>query len=166
MTVTNRPIRRALVSVYDKTGIEELAQAFVEASTEVVSTGFTAEWLMSLGVSVTSVEQVTGFPESLPGQVKTLDPHIHGGILAHMTDPDLPSELATLGIKPFDLAAVNMYPFSDTVRSGANHANVIKRIDIGGPSMIRAAAKNSASVAVVCDQVGDAKSAERLGKNP
>lgn len=146
---TNRPIRRALVSVYNKHGIETLAEAFKHQGTEVVSTGSTARKLGELGVNVTKVEKVTGFPESLGGRVKTLDPHIHAGILADMTNSSHAAELEHLGIKPFDMVVVNLYPFTDTVCSGASEAEIIEKIDIGGPSMIRAAAKNSASVAVI-----------------
>ena len=148
---TSRPISRALVSVFHKEGLESLASAFVEAGTEVVSTGSTARALSDLGVHVTEVSEVTGFPESLDGRVKTLDPHIHAGILADMTNPDHVEQLRHLGIKPFDPVVVNLYPFADTVRSQASQAEVIEKIDIGGPSMVRGAAKNSASVAVITD---------------
>ena len=147
----NRPIRRALVSVFHKEGLEPLAQAFIAAGTEVVSTGSTAKTLAALGVHVTEVSEVTGFPETLDGRVKTLDPHIHAGILADMTNPSHVDELTSLGIKPFDLVVVNLYPFADTVRSGADDAAVIEKIDIGGPSMVRGAAKNHATVAVITD---------------
>ena len=151
MTNTNRPIRRALVSVFHKEGIEVLAEAFIKAGTEVVSTGSTAKRLAELGVAVTEVSEVTGFPECLDGRVKTLDPHIHAGILADMTNPDHAAQLEKFGIKPFDLVVVNLYPFADTVRSGADEAAVIEKIDIGGPSMVRGAAKNNATVAIVTD---------------
>ncbi|MFT8704155.1 bifunctional phosphoribosylaminoimidazolecarboxamide formyltransferase/IMP cyclohydrolase [Bifidobacterium aquikefiricola] len=157
-----RPIHRALVSVFHKEGIEVLAQAFKEAETEVVSTGSTAKKLAELGVNVTPVEQVTGFPESLDGRVKTLDPHIHSGILADMTNPEHRSQLAQLGIKPFDMVVVNLYPFADTVRSGADEAHDIEKIDIGGPSMIRGAAKNHGSVAVITDPEDYALAADRV----
>ena len=147
----SRPIKRALVSVFHKEGIETLAKAFVEAGTEVVSTGSTAKRLAELGVTVTEVSKVTGFPECLDGRVKTLDPHIHAGILADMTNPDHAAQLERFGIKPFDLVVVNLYPFADTVRSGANEADTIEKIDIGGPTMVRAAAKNSATVAIITD---------------
>ena len=147
----SRPIKRALVSVFHKEGIETLAKAFVEAGTEVVSTGSTAKRLAELGVTVTEVSEVTGFPECLDGRVKTLDPHIHAGILADMTNPDHAAQLEQFGIKPFDLVVVNLYPFADTVRSGANEADTIEKIDIGGPTMVRAAAKNSATVAIITD---------------
>ena len=159
---TNRPLRRALVSVYHKEGIEVLAQAFIQAGTEVVSTGSTAAKLKELGVQVTEVSQVTGFPECLDGRVKTLDPHIHAGILADMTNPDHAQQLESFGIKPFDLVVVNLYPFADTVRSGADNAAIIEKIDIGGPSMVRCAAKNSATVAIVTDPADYALVAGRI----
>lgn len=162
MTTTNRPIRRALVSVFHKEGIEVLAKAFIEAGTEVVSTGSTAHRLAELGVPVTEVSEVTGFPESLDGRVKTLDPHIHAGILADMTNPDHAAQLEQLGIKPFDLVVVNLYPFADTVRSGADEAATIEKIDIGGPSMVRGAAKNSSTVAIVTDPADYALVAARV----
>lgn len=159
---TNRPLRRALVSIYHKEGIEVLAKAFIEAGTEVVSTGSTAKRLAELGVNVTEVSEVTGFPECLDGRVKTLDPHIHAGILADMTNPDHAAQLEEFGIKPFDLVVVNLYPFADTVRSGAGEADVIEKIDIGGPSMVRGAAKNSATVAIVTDPADYALVAQRV----
>ena len=162
MTNTNRPIRRALVSVFHKEGIEVLAKAFITAGVEVVSTGSTAKRLADLGVPVTEVSTVTGFPESLDGRVKTLDPHIHAGILADMTNPDHAAQLEQLGIKPFDLVVVNLYPFADTVRSGADEAATIEKIDIGGPSMVRGAAKNSATVAIVTDPADYALVASRV----
>ena len=145
----SRPIKRALVSVFHKEGIETLAKAFVEAGTEVVSTGSTAKRLAELGVTVTEVSEGTGFPECLDGRVKTLDPHIHAGILADMTNPDHAAQLEQFGIKPFDLVVVNLYPFADTVRSGANEADTIEKIDIGGISLIRAGAKNFKDVVIV-----------------
>ena len=162
MTNTNRPIRRALVSVFHKEGIEVLAEAFIKAGTEVVSTGSTAKRLAELGVAVTEVSEVTGFPECLDGRVKTLDPHIHAGILADMTNPDHAAQLEKFGIKPFDPVVVNLYPFADTVRSGADEAAVIEKIDIGGPSMVRGAAKNSATVAIVTDPADYALVAARV----
>ncbi|KFI78660.1 bifunctional phosphoribosylaminoimidazolecarboxamide formyltransferase/IMP cyclohydrolase [Bifidobacterium pseudolongum subsp. globosum] len=150
------------MSVYHKEGIEVLAQAFIQAGTEVVSTGSTAAKLKELGVQVTEVSQVTGFPECLDGRVKTLDPHIHAGILADMTNPDHAQQLESFGIKPFDLVVVNLYPFADTVRSGADNAAIIEKIDIGGPSMVRGAAKNSATVAIVTDPADYALVAGRI----
>lgn len=162
MTTTNRPLRRALVSVFHKDGIEVLAKAFIDAGTQVVSTGSTASRLAELGVDVTEVSQVTGFPECLDGRVKTLDPHIHAGILADMTNEDHARQLEEFGIEPFDLVIVNLYPFADTVRSGAGEADVIEKIDIGGPSMVRGAAKNSATVAIVTDPADYALVAARI----
>jgi phosphoribosylaminoimidazolecarboxamide formyltransferase / IMP cyclohydrolase len=162
MKDTTRPIRRALVSVYDKSGIKELAEAFISAGTTVVSTGSTAKRLSELGVNVTEVEKITGFPESLNGRVKTLDPHIHAGILADITDEEQVRQLKSLDIEPFDLVVVNLYPFTDTVRSGASEAEIIEKIDIGGPSMIRGAAKNSACVTIISDPSQYGLAAERV----
>lgn len=162
MTTTNRPLKRALVSVFHKEGIETLAEAFVKAGTEVVSTGSTAKRLTELGVNVTEVSEVTGFPECLDGRVKTLHPYIHAGILADMTNPEHARQLEEFGIKPFDLVVVNLYPFADTVRSGASEADVIEKIDIGGPSMVRGAAKNHATVAIVTDPADYALVARRV----
>lgn len=160
---TSRPIKRALVSVYHKDGLEVLADAFKKAGTAVVSTGSTAKKLEELGVNVTPVEKVTGFPECLGGRVKTLDPHVHAGILADMTNPEHVQQLKEFGIEPFDMVVVNLYPFADTVRSGANEADTIEKIDIGGPSMVRGAAKNSATVAIITDNNDYALAAERVG---
>ncbi|MCT6878404.1 MAG: bifunctional phosphoribosylaminoimidazolecarboxamide formyltransferase/IMP cyclohydrolase [Bifidobacteriales bacterium] len=162
MADTTRRIARALVSVYEKEGLEELARAFVQAGTQVVSTGSTATTLESMGVQVTPVEKVTGFPESLDGRVKTLDPHIHAGILADMTNPDHARQLKDLEIQPFDLVVVNLYPFAQTVLSGADPAACLEKIDIGGPAMVRAAAKNNASVAIVTDSADYSLAAERV----
>lgn len=151
ITTGERSIRRVLVSVFHKEGLEILANAFIKAGTEVVSTGSTASKLAELGVNVTEVSTVTGFPESLDGRVKTLDPHIHAGILADMNNADHVKQLENLNIKPFDAVVVNLYPFVDTVMSGADSDAIIEKIDIGGPSMIRAAAKNHKSVAVITD---------------
>ncbi len=162
MTNERRPIKRALVSVFYKEGIETLAKAFIDAGTEVVSTGSTAKRLAELGVAVTEVSEVTGFPECLDGRVKTLDPHIHAGILADMTDANHAAQLERFDIKPFDLVVVNLYPFADTVRSGANEAATIEKIDIGGPSMVRGAAKNHATVAIITDPNDYALVASRI----
>ena len=162
MADPHRPIHRVIVSVFDKKGLETLAEAFIAAGTEVVSTGSTALRLEELGVEVTPVEKVTGFPESLDGRVKTLDPHIHAGILADMENPGHAGQLEALGIKAFDAVIVNLYPFAQTVRSGAGEAAVIEKIDIGGPSMIRGAAKNSSSVAVITDPQDYSLAAERI----
>ncbi|GGY92346.1 bifunctional phosphoribosylaminoimidazolecarboxamide formyltransferase/IMP cyclohydrolase [Streptomyces poonensis] len=144
-----RPIRRALVSVYDKTGLEELAQGLHEAGVDLVSTGSTASRIAAAGVPVTKVEELTGFPECLDGRVKTLHPKVHAGILADLRLEDHQRQLAELGVEPFDLVVVNLYPFRETVASGATPDECVEQIDIGGPSMVRAAAKNHPSVAVV-----------------
>jgi phosphoribosylaminoimidazolecarboxamide formyltransferase/IMP cyclohydrolase len=146
-----RPIRRALVSVYDKVGLGELARALADAGVEIVSTGNTAKALADQGVPVVRVEDLTGFPEALDGRVKTLHPTIHAGLLADSRNPAHTQRIADLGIEPFDLLVSNLYPFRDTVRSGADRDECVEQIDIGGPAMIRAAAKNHASVAVVLE---------------
>ncbi|MFF0382736.1 bifunctional phosphoribosylaminoimidazolecarboxamide formyltransferase/IMP cyclohydrolase [Streptomyces sp. NPDC004286] len=146
---TKRPIRRALVSVYDKTGLEDLARGLHEAGVELVSTGSTAGRIAAAGVPVTKVEELTGFPECLDGRVKTLHPKVHAGILADLRLDSHREQLAELGVTPFDLVVVNLYPFRETVASGASPDECVEQIDIGGPSMVRAAAKNHPSVAVV-----------------
>ncbi|MFF6960125.1 bifunctional phosphoribosylaminoimidazolecarboxamide formyltransferase/IMP cyclohydrolase [Streptomyces sp. NPDC008317] len=145
----NKPIRRALISVYDKTGLEDLARGLHEAGVELVSTGSTAGKIAAAGVPVTKVEELTGFPECLDGRVKTLHPRVHAGILADLRLPDHQRQLAELGVEPFELVVVNLYPFKETVASGASPDECVEQIDIGGPSMVRAAAKNHPSVAVV-----------------
>ena len=149
--MTQIPVRRALVSVYDKTGLEELGRGLAKAGVEVVSTGSTAARLREAGVEVTGVDILTGFPECLDGRVKTLHPTVHAGILADRRLPDHVRQLGELGIEPFDLVVVNLYPFTDTVASGAQADECVEQIDIGGPTMVRAAAKNHPSVAVVVD---------------
>ena len=149
-----RPIRRALISVYDKTALADLARGLHEAGVDIVSTGSTAKTIAGTGVPVTSVEDVTGFPEVLDGRVKTLHPHVHAGLLADQRKPEHVSALAELGIAAFELVVVNLYPFTETVDSGAGIDECVEQIDIGGPSMVRAAAKNHPSVAVVVDPLG------------
>jgi phosphoribosylaminoimidazolecarboxamide formyltransferase/IMP cyclohydrolase len=160
-----RPIRRALISVYDKTGLEELARGLHEAGVEIVSTGSTAGRIAALDIPVTAVSDLTGFPECLDGRVKTLHPRVHAGILADLRLPDHVKQLDELGIAPFDLVVVNLYPFRETVASGAEADDVVEQIDIGGPSMVRAAAKNHPSVAVVVEPAayGDVLAAVRGG---
>jgi phosphoribosylaminoimidazolecarboxamide formyltransferase/IMP cyclohydrolase len=148
---SKRPIRRALISVYDKTGLDELGRALADAGVEVVSTGSTAARLRDAGVQVTPVEELTGFPECLDGRVKTLHPKVHAGILADLRLPAHEKQLNELGVEPFELVVVNLYPFVATVASGAAPDECVEQIDIGGPSMVRAAAKNHPSVAVVVD---------------
>ncbi len=147
--MTTRPITRALVSVYDKTGLEDLARALHAAGVSLVSTGSTARTIEAAGVPVTPVEELTGFPECLDGRVKTLHPRVHAGILADRRLDAHEAQLAELDIEPFDLVVVNLYPFRETVASGATPDECVEQIDIGGPSMVRAAAKNHPSVAVV-----------------
>jgi phosphoribosylaminoimidazolecarboxamide formyltransferase / IMP cyclohydrolase len=147
--VTRIPIRRALISVYDKTGLEDLASGLHAAGVEIVSTGSTAARIAAAGVPVTGVEELTGFPECLDGRVKTLHPKVHAGLLADTANPAHEAQLAELGIEPFQLVVVNLYPFQATVASGASPEQCVEQIDIGGPSMVRAAAKNHGSVAVI-----------------
>ena len=145
------PLRRAIISVYDKTGVAELAAGLSAAGCEIISTGSTAATIEAAGVPVTPVDQITGFPECFDGRVKTLHPKIHGGILADRRLESHREQLAELDITPIDLVVVNLYPFQETVASGASFDECIEQIDIGGPTMVRAAAKNHASVAVVVD---------------
>jgi phosphoribosylaminoimidazolecarboxamide formyltransferase / IMP cyclohydrolase len=147
--LTKVAIKRALISVYDKTGLAGLAAALHEAGVEIVSTGSTAAAIEAAGVPVTPVEQVTGFPEGLDGRVKTLHPGVHAGLLADLSKPAHRAQLAELGIQPFDLLVSNLYPFEATVASGATPAECVEQIDIGGPAMVRAAAKNHATVSVI-----------------
>ena len=160
-----RPIRRALVSVYDKAGLAELARGLADAGVQIVSTGSTATTIESAGVEVTRVEDLTGFPECLDGRVKTLHPRVHAGLLADQRNPDHERQLDELDIAPFDLLVSNLYPFAATVASGAGPDAVIEQIDIGGPAMTRAAAKNHASVAVVTspDRYADVLAAASQG---
>jgi phosphoribosylaminoimidazolecarboxamide formyltransferase/IMP cyclohydrolase len=145
------PARRALVSVYDKRGLDELTHGLHRLGIELVSTGGTLDFLRRQGIPATAVAEVTGFPEILDGRVKTLHPKIHGGILAKRSSPDHAEQLDAHGIARIDLVVVNLYPFRETVASGAAFPEVIEMIDIGGPAMVRAAAKNFAGVAVVVD---------------
>jgi phosphoribosylaminoimidazolecarboxamide formyltransferase/IMP cyclohydrolase len=143
------PVRRALVSVYDKTGLDDLVRGLSEAGVTLVSTGGSAARIESLGLPVTKVEDLTGFPECLDGRVKTLHPKVHAGILADRRLDSHVQQLADLGVEPFDLVVSNLYPFVQTVASGASPDECVEQIDIGGPSMVRAAAKNHPSVAIV-----------------
>ncbi|MCL6422837.1 bifunctional phosphoribosylaminoimidazolecarboxamide formyltransferase/IMP cyclohydrolase [Brachybacterium sp. JHP9] len=146
-----QPIRRALVSVFDKTGLVDLARALSEAGVEIVSTGSTAQTIRDAGFAVVDVAEVTGSPEMLDGRVKTLHPVIHGGILADRNLESHRSQLEQHGIAAFDLVVVNLYPFEETLAAGGTFEEIIEKIDIGGPAMVRSAAKNFASVAVVVD---------------
>jgi phosphoribosylaminoimidazolecarboxamide formyltransferase/IMP cyclohydrolase len=157
-------IRRALVSVYDKDRLIEIGKALSAAGVEILSTGSTAKNLSDAGIAVTEVSTYTGFPEIMGGRVKTLHPRVHGGILADQNNPEHLAAIAELDIAPFDLVIINLYPFAETIASGANFEKSIEQIDIGGPSMLRGAAKNHGSVAVICqtsqyDQLLDAISA-------
>jgi phosphoribosylaminoimidazolecarboxamide formyltransferase / IMP cyclohydrolase len=143
------PIQRALISVSDKTGLVELATALVGAGVEIVSTGSTAATIAAAGLAVTEVAAVTGYPESLDGRVRTLHPAIHAGLLADLRLESHERELAASGIEPFQLVISNLYPFVETVASGAPVHDVIEQIDIGGPALVRASAKNHANVAIV-----------------
>jgi phosphoribosylaminoimidazolecarboxamide formyltransferase/IMP cyclohydrolase len=143
------PVRRALISVSDKTDLLPLAQALADAGVEIVSTGGSAALLREAGLTVADVSEVTGFPESLGGRVKTLHPSVHAGLLADLRLEDHEQQLGDLGIRPFELVVVNLYPFVETVASGAASDAVVEQIDIGGPAMVRASAKNFANVAIV-----------------
>ncbi|GGL05378.1 bifunctional phosphoribosylaminoimidazolecarboxamide formyltransferase/IMP cyclohydrolase [Planomonospora parontospora] len=163
--MTRIAIRRALIAVYDKSGLEELARGLDAAGVEIVSTGGTAAKIASFGVPVTPVEALTGFPECLDGRVKTLHPRVHAGLLADGGNPAHVAQLEELEIDPFELVVVNLYPFQQTVASGASDAECVEQIDIGGPAMIRAAAKNHGTAAVVVDPAayGDVLAAVAAG---
>ena len=145
------PVKRALISVSDKTGLLDLAKALHEAGVQMISTGSTAKTIADAGYAVTEVSQVTGFPESLDGRVKTLHPKVHAGLLADLRLVQHEQQLAELEIEAFQLVVVNLYPFVQTVASGAKGDAVVEQIDIGGPAMVRASAKNHANVAIVVD---------------
>jgi phosphoribosylaminoimidazolecarboxamide formyltransferase/IMP cyclohydrolase len=147
-----KPIRRALISVYDKERLLELGQVLAEAGVEILSTGSTAKTLNDAGIAVTEVSSYTGFPEIMGGRVKTLHPRVHSGILADQNNPDHLAAIKELDIEPFDLVVINLYPFLKTIMSGAKFEDCIEQIDIGGPSMLRGAAKNHGSVAVLCHE--------------
>src|SRR3954447_20280761 len=143
------PLRRALVSVYDKSGLEDLVRGLHDAGVALVSTGGSAALIEKLGIPVHRVEDLNGFPECLDGRVKTLRPRVHAGILADRRLDSHVAQLADLGVEPFELVVSNLYPFTQTVLSGASPDECVEQIDIGGPSMVRAAAKNHPSVAIV-----------------
>ena len=144
-----RPIRRALVSVWDKHGLEDVARALHARDIEIVSTGSTAATIAALGIPVTQVSELTGFPECLDGRVKTLHPRVHAGLLADVRLESHREQLVDLDVTPFELLVVNLYPFVATVASGATQEECIEQIDIGGPAMVRGASKNHANVAVL-----------------
>lgn len=153
MTMSERkPIRRALLSVYDKDRLLELGQVLSDAGVEILSTGSTAKTLAGAGIAVTEVSSYTGFPEIMGGRVKTLHPRVHSGILADQNNPEHLQAIKELDIEPFDLVVINLYPFLKTIMSGAKFEDCIEQIDIGGPSMLRGAAKNHGSVAVLCHE--------------
>ena len=145
------PVRRALISLSDKSGLDELAAGLAKHGVEIVSTGGTAAKLREHGASVRDIGELTGFPEMMDGRVKTLHPKVHGGLLAVRDNPQHVASMEEHGIAPIDLVVVNLYPFLSTVMSGADRDTVIENIDIGGPSMVRSAAKNHAHVAIVTD---------------
>jgi phosphoribosylaminoimidazolecarboxamide formyltransferase/IMP cyclohydrolase len=144
-------IRRALLSVSDKTGIVELGTALAAQGVELVSTGGTASALRAAGLEVRDISDLTGFPEMMDGRVKTLHPKVHGGLLAVRGNDGSQASMAEHAIAPIDLVVVNLYPFAETVARGADRETIIENIDIGGPSMVRSAAKNHESVAIVTD---------------
>jgi phosphoribosylaminoimidazolecarboxamide formyltransferase/IMP cyclohydrolase len=151
MSASPRRIERALISVSDKTGLIELASALAAAGVEIVSTGGTAKAIAEAGIAVVDVSELTGFPEMMDGRVKTLHPKVHGGLLAIRANAEHAGAMMAFDIKPIDLLVVNLYPFEATVAKGASFADCIENIDIGGPAMIRAAAKNHDDVAVIVD---------------
>src|SRR5215211_8909175 len=145
-----RRIRRALISVSDKTGIVDFARELARFDVEIISTGGTAKTLRDAGISVRDISEVTGFPEMMDGRVKTLHPRVHGGLLAIRDNPEHVAAMEQNGIQPIDMVVVNLYPFAETIsRKGVTREEAIEQIDIGGPAMIRSAAKNSRDVAVV-----------------
>ena len=146
-----QPVRRALLSVSDKTGLEDFAKSLAAQGVELLSTGGTAKALRAAGLAVKDVADLTGFPEMMDGRVKTLHPAVHGGLLALRDDADHVASMQTHGISAIDLLVVNLYPFEETVAAGADYDTAIENIDIGGPAMIRAAAKNHKFVNVVVD---------------
>jgi phosphoribosylaminoimidazolecarboxamide formyltransferase/IMP cyclohydrolase len=156
------PVRRALISVSDKSGLLELAGALADSGVEIVSTGSTAQTIRDAGYAVTDVSSVTGFPESLDGRVKTLHPSVHAGLLADLRLESHEQQLADLGIEPFELVVVNLYPFVETVASGADTATVVENVDIGGPAMVRASAKNHPNVAIVVSPASYAEVVEAV----
>jgi phosphoribosylaminoimidazolecarboxamide formyltransferase/IMP cyclohydrolase len=145
------PVRRALLSVSDKTGLTRLGRALADRGVELVSTGGSGTALRDAGLAVRDVSELTGVPEMMDGRVKTLHPVVHGGLLALRDDAGHAAAMAAHGIAPIDLLVVNLYPFEQTVAGGADFATCVENIDIGGPAMIRAAAKNHAHVTVVVD---------------
>jgi len=166
MTETLRTIRRALISVSDKTGIPDFARELTRFNVEIISTGGTAKTLRDAGINVRDISDVTGFPEMMDGRVKTLHPRVHGGLLAIRDNPEHVAALEQHGIEPIDLVVVNLYPFAETIkREGVTREEAIEQIDIGGPAMIRSAAKNARDVAVVVSPQQYAQVIEELNQN-
>ena len=159
------PVSRALISLSDKSGLDELAAGLARHGVEIVSTGGTAAKLREYGAVVREISEVTGFPEMMDGRVKTLHPKVHGGLLAVRDNPEHAAAMADHDIVPIDLVVVNLYPFLDTVMSGADRDTIIENIDIGGPSMVRSAAKNHAHVAVITDPADYSALLEQLDAN-
>src|SRR6476469_9810217 len=159
------PVRRALISLSDKSGLDELAAGLARHEIEIVSTGGTAAKLREQGVAVRDISDLTGFPEMMDGRVKTLHPKVHGGLLGVRDNPEHAAAMDEHGIAPIDLVVVNLYPFLNTVMSGADRDTVIENIDIGGPSMVRSAAKNHAHVAIVTDPADYAELLAELDSN-
>ncbi|MET0314479.1 MAG: bifunctional phosphoribosylaminoimidazolecarboxamide formyltransferase/IMP cyclohydrolase, partial [Hansschlegelia sp.] len=149
--MTERPISRALISVSDKTGLIDFARALSQRGVALVSTGGTAKALAEAGLEVTDVSGLTGFPEMMDGRVKTLHPKVHGGLLAIRGDAGHEASMAEHGIEPIDLLVVNLYPFEAALARAADYDDMVENIDVGGPAMIRGAAKNHAHVAVVVE---------------
>src|SRR5688500_2658687 len=158
-------IKRALISVSDKTGIVDFAKQLKELGVEIISTGGTAKTLRDAGIEVRDVSDVTGFPEMMDGRVKTLHPKVHGGLLGVRDNPDHAAAMAEHAIAPIDLVVVNLYPFAETVARRAERDEIIENIDIGGPSMVRSAAKNHAHVAIVTDPSDYAELIAALDEN-
>jgi phosphoribosylaminoimidazolecarboxamide formyltransferase/IMP cyclohydrolase len=165
MSMDPTPVRTALISCFDKTGVAELATALSARGVRIVSTGSTAATIREAGVEVVEVADLTGFPECLGGRVKTLHPRVHAGILADRAEPEHVAQLEELGIDPIDLVVVNLYPFERTVASGAADGDIIEMIDVGGPTMLRAAAKNHGSVGVLVDPADHARVLADLAAN-
>ncbi|MEP2451075.1 MAG: bifunctional phosphoribosylaminoimidazolecarboxamide formyltransferase/IMP cyclohydrolase, partial [Nitratireductor sp.] len=159
------PVRRALISVSDKTGLAAFAGRLAAAGIELVSTGGTAAAIAEAGLAVTDISDVTGFPEIMDGRVKTLHPLVHGGLLAIRDDPQHAAAMDAHGIRPFDLVVINLYPFEEVRNAGSDYATTVENVDIGGPAMVRAAAKNHAYVAVLTEPADYGRVADALAEN-
>jgi len=159
------PVRRALISLSDKSGLDELAAGLAKHGVEIVSTGGTAAKLREKAAVVRDISGLTGFPEMMDGRVKTLHPKVHGGLLGVRDNPEHAAAMAEHEIAPIDLVVVNLYPFLQTVMSGADRETIIENIDIGGPSMVRSAAKNHAHVAIVTDPADYAELLDEMDAN-